>query len=39
MIRCNTSTSLITVTGDEWLAEYTGEAGDTPAGCTGGADG
>jgi hypothetical protein len=39
MIRCNTSISLITVTGDGWPAESTGEAGDTPAGCTGGAGG
>jgi hypothetical protein len=36
MIRCNTSISLITVTGDGWPAEYTGEAGDTLAGSIGG---
>src|SRR5262245_31804252 len=36
MIRCNTSISLITDTGDEWPAAFTGEAGDTLAGSIGG---
>jgi hypothetical protein len=34
MIRCNTSISRITVTVDGWPAGCTGEAGDTPGGCT-----
>jgi hypothetical protein len=36
MIRCNTSISLITVTGDGWPAGCTGDAGDTLGGCAGG---